>query len=290
MSVLVNRETRLLVQGITGREGSTHTIACREYGTKVVAGVTPGRGGEQLGGIPVFDSVAEAVEKTGANASLIFVPAPFAADAIFEAAAADLPLVVCITEGIPNLDMVKVRRYLIGSSVRLIGPNCPGVITPGQAKIGIMPGEVFAPGSIGILSRSGTLLYEAASQLSSVGLGQSTAIGLGGDPIVGTTFVEALALLEADPDTEAITIIGEIGGRAEQEAAAFIEASVTKPVFALVVGQAAPPERRMGHAGAIITNQAETASAKINALENAGVRLIKSPASIGETVRQGLSS
>jgi len=240
-------------------------------------------------GIPVFDSVAEAVLATGANASLIFVPAPFAADAIFEAAAAGLALVVCITEGIPTLDMVAVRRYLKGSDTTLIGPNCPGVISPGKAKVGIMPGESFSPGKVGLLSRSGTLLYEAASQLSSVGVGQSTAIGLGGDPIIGTTFAEALAKLQDDPQTEAVAMIGEIGGSAEQEAAEFIKTRLSKPVFALIVGQTAPPGRRMGHAGAIIAGDTGTAAAKIAALRDAGATIIETPATIGETVKRGLA-
>lgn len=290
MSILIDRNTRLLVQGITGGEGSFHTRRCMEYGTKVIAGVTPGKGGTDFEGVPVFNTVDQAVRKTGANASIIFVPAPLAADAIFEAAGAALPLIVCITEGIPASDMIAVRSYLKGTGIRIIGPNCPGVISPGKSKVGIMSHDVFAQGKVGILSRSGTLTYEAASQLTKRGIGQSTCIGLGGDPILGTNFVEALELLDQDPETEAVIVIGEIGGTYEQEAADFIKDRMTKPVLAFVAGSTAPPGRRMGHAGAIIMGSAGRAQEKIKALAAAGVTIVHNPAEIGAITEKVLAA
>ena len=284
MAVLVDTNTRLIVQGITGREGTFHAKGCAEYGTKVVGGVTPGKGGTTHEGWPVFDTVHQAIEKTGANATMIFVPPPFAADAILEANDAGVPLIVCITEGIPINDMVKVWSVLKHSSSRLIGPNCPGVISPGKAKIGIMPGRIHKEGSIGIVSRSGTLTYEAVYQLTQLGIGQSTAIGIGGDPIVGTTHVDALKLLNADSGTEAIILIGEIGGTAEEAAAEYIEQHVKKPVVGFIAGQTAPPGRRMGHAGAIISGGQGTAAEKMKALKAAGIHVVETPAAIGETV------
>jgi succinyl-CoA synthetase alpha subunit len=285
MSVLVGKETRVLTQGITGATGQLHTRLCREYGSQMVAGVTPGRGGTDFEGIPIFDTVAQAVRATGANASVIYVPPAGAADAILEAVDAGLPLVVCITEGIPVLDMVRVKRVLDGSRTRLVGPNCPGVITPGACKIGIMPGYIHTPGRVGVVSRSGTLTYEAVYQLTTLGIGQSTCIGIGGDPIIGTSHVEALRLFQDDPDTDAIVMIGEIGGTAEEEAAAFIAAHVTKPVVAFIAGQTAPPGKRMGHAGAIIAGGKGTAAEKMEALRRAGARLAPSPAELGVTMQ-----
>ena len=281
MSILVGSHTRLLVQGITGREGSFQTHRCIEYGTNVVAGVTPGRGGEKAEGVPVFDTVAESVAATGANCALIFVPAPFAADAVLEAAYAEVPVIICITEGVPTMDMVRVRRFLRGSPITVIGPNCPGVITPGEARVGIMPGDVFSPGKVGVISRSGTLVYEAVAQLTARGIGQSTCVGVGGDPVIGTTQVEALRLFNDDPGTAAVVLIGEIGGLAEQQSAEFIQSQMRKPVIAFIAGATAPPGRRMGHAGAIIVGAAGTAQAKKEALRAAGAAIVESPADIG---------
>src|SRR5271167_2196216 len=288
MSVLVDKNTRLIVQGITGREGTFHAKGCAEYGTKVVGGVTPGKGGTTHEGCPVFNTVEEAVQETGANVSVIFVPPPAAADGILEAAAAGVPLVICITEGIPVLDMVKTWDFVRRSRSRLIGPNCPGVISPGKAKIGIMPASIHKEGSIGIVSRSGTLTYEAVHQLTQRGIGQSTAIGIGGDPIIGTTHIDALRLLNDDPETEAIIMIGEIGGSAEEAAAEFVQENVKKPVVGFIAGQTAPPGRRMGHAGAIISGGQGTAEEKMKAMTAAGIHVVKSPAEIGETMARVL--
>jgi succinyl-CoA synthetase alpha subunit len=284
MSVLVNDKTKLLVQGITGREGTFHTEQMIEYGTKVVGGVTPGKGGSIHIGVPVFNTVSEAARATGANASVIFVPPPFAADAILEAIEAALPLVICITEGVPVLDMVRVAAVLAGSRTRLIGPNCPGIISPGECKIGIMPGRIHKQGHVGVVSRSGTLTYEAVDQLTRLGIGQSTCIGIGGDPIIGTSFLDAIRLFHEDADTRAIILIGEIGGNAEQQAAEYIRAHVKKPVVGFIAGQTAPPGRRMGHAGAIISGGSGTAKEKYEAMSAAGIHCVQSPADIGKTL------
>jgi succinyl-CoA synthetase alpha subunit len=293
MSIWVGKQTRLLVQGLTGREGTFHALACREYGTQVVAGVTPGKGGTLHEGIPVFDTVADAVRETHADASMIFVPPPFAADAIAEAADAGVAVIACITEGIPTNDMIRVKALLAqksaaGESVRLIGPNCPGIITPGECKIGIMPGRIHRPGPVGVISRSGTLTYEAVDQLSRLGLGQSTVVGIGGDPVNGTSFIDCLRAFQEDPATRAVVLIGEIGGMAEEEAACFVAGHVRKPVVAFIAGQTAPPGRRMGHAGAIIAGGRGTAADKVKALEAAGIAVVASPADIGSRVREVL--
>jgi len=289
MSILVNSDTRVLVQGITGSAGSFHTQQCMGYGTNVVAGVVPGKGGQTFeGSVPIFDTVAEAVEQTGANASMIFVPPPFAADGILEAIDAEIELAIAITEGIPVRDMIAVAAVLEGSKTRLVGPNCPGVITPGQCKMGIMPGHIHTPGKIGVLSRSGTLTYEAVGQLSAVGLGQSSCVGIGGDPIIGTKFIDVLTLFNDDPDTEAVIMIGEIGGTAEEEAAAWIKANMKKPVVSFIAGATAPPGRRMGHAGAIISGGQGTAESKFAALEEAGVHIVRSPATMGKKMKEVL--
>ncbi len=284
MSILVNKESRLVVQGITGKEGSFHAAACRDYGTRLVAGVTPGKGGTTAEGVPVFDTVEAAVEKTGADVSMIFVPARFAADAIMEAASAGVTLVVCITEGIPVFDMVRVKRFLEGRPTRLIGPNCPGIITPDECKIGIMPGFIHRRGPVGVVSRSGTLTYEAVWQISQLGLGETTCIGIGGDPVHGLDFVEVLELFEHDGETEAVVLIGEIGGEDEERAARYVKSSMTKPVVGFIAGITAPPGRRMGHAGAIVAGGKGTAAAKMEALAAGGVTVVKNPTQIGETI------
>ena len=288
MSILVDKATRLLVQGITGGEGSFHTQRCIEYGTKVVAGVTPGKGGNQILGVPVYNNVERAVAETEANASIIFVPPAFAADAIMEATDASIPLIVCITEGIPVMDMVKVHSYLKGKSTRLIGPNCPGVISPGKCKVGIMVGEIHLPGNVGVVSRSGTLTYDVVAQLTGLGIGQSTCVGIGGDALPGSTFVDILKLFNVDNDTKAVVLVGEIGGTFEQEAAEFIKGEMTKPVVAFVAGSTAPPGKRMGHAGAIITGIAGRASEKIKALSAVGAMIAPNPAEIGLTTKRVL--
>ena len=289
MSILVDKQTRVVVQGITGQAGAFHTEKMLEYGTKVVAGVTPGKGGSTLKGVPVFDTVQAAIDQTGANASIIFVPAPFAFDAIIEAIDAALPLVVVITEGIPTWDMVRARRYLQGRATRIIGPNCPGLTTPEGCKLGIIPGYIHKPGPVGVISRSGTLTYDAVYQLSEAGLGQSTCVGIGGDPVLGTGFTDCLKLFQDDPNTEAVVLIGEIGGTDEEEAAAYIRAHVTKPVFAFVAGRMAPKEKRMGHAGAIIAGGHGSAQEKLQAFKAAGAVTIDSPAAIGQTVKTTLA-
>ncbi|HMK30113.1 MAG TPA: succinate--CoA ligase subunit alpha [Terriglobales bacterium] len=288
MSVLVDQNTKVIVQGLTGKEGTFHARACAAYGTKIVGGVTPGKGGTTHEGFRVFNTVQEAVDKTGADASMIFVPPAFAGDAVMEAADAEIELIVCITEGVPTLDMLRVWNYLQDRRARLIGPNCPGIISPGKCKIGIMPGHIHREGSVGIVSRSGTLTYEAVYQLSQRGIGQSTAIGIGGDPIIGTNFTDALELFNKDPHTEAIVMIGEIGGNAEETAAEYVKANVRKPVVSFIAGQTAPPGRRMGHAGAIISGGQGTAAEKVKALEAAGIRVARTPAVIGELVAEAL--
>jgi succinyl-CoA synthetase alpha subunit len=288
LSVLVDKNTRLIVQGLTGKEGSFHALQMRDYGTNIVGGVTPGKGGTTHEGIPVFNTVADAVAKAGANASIIYVPPPFAADAIMEAADAGVALIVCITEGIPALDMVKAFHYVQSRGVRLIGPNCPGVISPGKCKVGIMPARIHLEGRVGVVSRSGTLTYEAVGQLTALGIGQSTCIGIGGDPVIGTTQRDAVELFNNDPDTDAIVMIGEIGGSAEEEAAEYVKASVKKPVVGFICGQTAPPGRRMGHAGAIISGGKGTAEEKMKAMTAAGIHVVKSPADIGAKVKEVL--
>jgi len=290
VSILVDKNTRVIIQGITGATGQFHAKACREYGTQIVGGVTPGKGGTDLEGIPIFDTVEQAVRATGATATCIFVPPPFAADAIMEAADAELALAICITEGVPTLDMVRVARDLEGKKTRLVGPNCPGVITPGECKIGIMPGYIHKPGTVGVVSRSGTLTYEAVHQLTKLGIGQSTCVGIGGDPIIGTGFIDVLRLYQDDPGTAGVILIGEIGGTAEEEAAAFITSAVTKPVAVFIAGQTAPKGKRMGHAGAIIAGGRGTAADKIRAFEAAGVRVAKSPAELGSTMAAALGA
>ncbi len=288
MSILVDRRTRVIVQGLTGATGQFHAKACREYGTQVVGGVTPGKGGTVFEGFPIFDTVERAVKETGADCSLIFVPPPFAADAIMEAADAAMPLAICITEGVPTLDMVRCMQFLKDRTTRLVGPNCPGLITPGQAKIGIMPGYIHKPGTVGVVSRSGTLTYEAVHQLTQLGIGQSTCVGIGGDPIIGTGFIDVLRLYQDDPGTEGIILIGEIGGSAEEEAAAFVKRHVTKPITVFIAGQTAPKGKRMGHAGAIIAGGAGTAADKMKAFEAAGARVVKSAAELGKTMAAAL--
>ena len=288
MSVLIGKNTKLLIQGITGSQGMLHTRGCRDYGTNVVAGVTPGKGGQDFEGVPIFNTVQEAVKTTAANASMILVPPAFAADAIMEAADAEIPLIVAITEGVPVVDMVTAVSFVRQKGSRLIGPNCPGIITPGQSKIGIMPGPIHRTGSVGIVSRSGTLTYEAVGQITRVGLGQSTCIGIGGDPVNGTNFIDCLKLFQEDPQTESIVMIGEIGGDAEEQAAEFVKENVTKPIVSFIAGQTAPPGRRMGHAGAIISGGHGTAEEKMIALQNAGIHVVKTPAEIGEKMLEAL--
>jgi succinyl-CoA synthetase alpha subunit len=290
MAVLIDKSTRLIVQGLTGREGTFHAKQAQAYGTNVVGGVTPGKGGTTHEGWPVFNTVADAVHETGANASVIFVPPPGAADAVMEAAEAGLPLAVCITEGIPTIDMMRAFAFIEGTPMRLIGPNCPGLISAGRAKAGIIPGHICSEGRVGIVSKSGTLTYEAIHQLTGLGLGQTTCIGIGGDPLIGTSFIDALALFAGDPETEAVVLIGEIGGNAEEDAAAYIKTSFHKPVVGFIAGQTAPPGRRMGHAGAIIAGGKGTAAEKMAALTDAGVRVVQSPADIGRAVADSLKS
>ena len=290
MSILVNKHTRVLTQGITGATGQFHTKACKEYGSQMVAGVTPGKGGTFYEGIPIFDTVRLAVAQTGADASVIYVPPAFAADAMVEAADADIPLIICITEGVPVRDMVRVKRFLEGRKSRLLGPNCPGVITPGECKIGIMPGHIHRPGKIGVVSRSGTLTYEAVDQLTRLGMGQSTCVGIGGDPVHGFEFIDILEMFNKDPGTEAVVMIGEIGGSAEEEAAAWIKTNMKKPVAGFIAGLTAPPGKRMGHAGAIISGGKGTAKEKIEAMKSAGIRVAPSPAMIGRTMQEALAT
>ena len=289
MSILVNKDSKVIVQGITGSAGLFHATQCLEYGTQVVGGVTPGKGGTEVDGFPVFDTVEDARRITGANTSLIFVPAAFAMDSMIEAIDAGVELVICITEGVPTLDMVKVKKYMQDKDVRLIGPNCPGVMTPGEAKVGIMPGYIHTPGRVGIISRSGTLTYEAVWQLSELGIGQSTSVGIGGDPIIGSTFIDILELFNQDDDTDAIILIGEIGGSAEEEAAEYIKKNIEKPVVAFIAGATAPKGKRMGHAGAIISGSSGSAKDKVAALESAGVKVCPSPAEMGETLKEAIS-
>ena len=290
MAIWVDADTRLVVQGITGKEGAFHALGCRDYGTNVVAGVTPGKGGEEVEGVPVYDSVEEARDATGCNASMIFVPPPFAADAVMEAAAAGVELVVCITEGIPVADMLRVKRFLVDHPTRLVGPNCPGVITPGVAKIGIMPGHIHRPGRVGVVSRSGTLTYEAVWQLTNLELGQSTGVGIGGDPLNGTSFIDVLEAFAADDATEAVVMIGEIGGTAEEEAAAWVERNYDRPVVGFIAGRTAPPGRRMGHAGAIVAGGKGTAKEKMEAMRDAGIEVVESPADMGVAVARALGA
>ncbi len=289
MSILINKDTKVICQGITGKSGMFHTEHMLEYGTQILAGVTPGKGGSQVFGVPVFDSMKEAVEKTGCDTSIIYVPAPFAADAIIEAAESEIKLIICITEGIPTIDMLKVKAYLNTKTARLIGPNCPGIITPEESKIGIMPGYIHKPGTIGVMSRSGTLTYEAVWQLTQRNIGQSTCIGIGGDPVIGTTFIDVLKLFQEDSNTEAIVLIGEIGGSAEEEASEFIKTEVTKPVISFIAGLTAPVGKRMGHAGAIIAGGKGTVAEKVSCLRSAGVIVVDSPADIGEAVEKVIS-
>ncbi len=290
MSILVNKNTRVLTQGITGATGQFHTKACKEYGTQMVAGVTPGKGGTSYEGIPIFDTVEHAVKETDVNATVIYVPPPFAADAILEAADAGIPLIICITEGVPVRDMVKVKRYLAGRSSQLLGPNCPGTITPGECKIGIMPGHIHKPGPVGVVSRSGTLTYEAVDQLTRLGIGQSSCVGIGGDPVHGFEFVDVLKMFNQDAATKAVIMIGEIGGSAEEEAAIWIKDNMNKPIVGFIAGQTAPPGKRMGHAGAIISGGKGTATEKIEAMKQAGIRMASSPATIGRTMQEALAS
>ncbi|MEN6439787.1 MAG: succinate--CoA ligase subunit alpha [Syntrophobacter sp.] len=290
MSIWVDRNTKLVVQGITGREGQFHTLTCKNYGTNVVAGVTPGKGGQSVEGIPVFNTVAKAVKETGANAAMVFVPPPFCGDAILESIEAGIPLIVAITEGIPVMDMLKVKNYLKVSKSRLIGPNCPGIITPGQCKIGIQPGHIHSPGPVGIVSRSGTLTYEAVHQIQQFGIGQSTVIGIGGDPVNGTNFIDCLSAFQADPQTKAIIMVGEIGGSAEEEAADFVKKNVTKPVIGFIAGLTAPPGRRMGHAGAIISGSSGTAQGKIKAMREAGITVVENLGDMGKIAAKAFAS
>jgi len=289
MSILVNKDSKVIVQGITGSAGLFHATQCREYGTNVVGGVTPGKGGTDVDGFPVFDTVEDARRITDANTSLIFVPAAFAKDSMIEAIDAGIELVICVTEGVPTQDMIKVKKFMEGKNVKLIGPNCPGVMTPGEAKVGIMPGYIHTPGRVGIISRSGTLTYEAVWQLSELGIGQSTSVGIGGDPIIGSTFIDILELFNQDDDTDAIILIGEIGGSAEEEAAEYIKQNIDKPVVAFIAGSTAPKGKRMGHAGAIISGSSGSAADKVAALENAGVKVCPSPAEMGETLKEAIS-